>query len=352
MARSLINTIQRLAAAGTLSVCALSTASAGLFCDWCVEPMRPYTSPECQPNWGYHPTVWKQFPESQGQFGSGDYCPECNAGNVNSIPNWNAMNSAGAPVGNGAIIMTAPGQSIPGAGLQIPMATQPAPMAGARTYTAPPQAVPPGSESQTSPYAIPPMNMGPVNAPQLNQATPAATPQSSPGAPVPVEGAVPNGQPPMPLDPAPDNGAGSNPIPQAGFGLPTPVPMSQHSATSRAVNAMRAGFFGRQAPVQNINQPRRPLLNGRLRYGRHGGPSSTYQTPLNSQATPLVVNASGQPVSMPPQQMLMPQPQTQAGQVPVQGVTYSQTVPATQTTVPASGYRKWFRLPSFLSGAK
>ena len=56
---------------------AIPSATAGLFCHWCVEPLRPYCSPACEPTWGVHVASWKQFPEHRIQ---GDYCPTCQTG--------------------------------------------------------------------------------------------------------------------------------------------------------------------------------------------------------------------------------------------------------------------------------
>ena len=80
------------------AVCLLTagSASAGLFCEWFIDPLRPYCSPEHESTWGVHTTSWRQFPMSYSQHGS--YCPQCQAGGtINSGPMQTFSAEATAP---------------------------------------------------------------------------------------------------------------------------------------------------------------------------------------------------------------------------------------------------------------
>ncbi|MEZ6122950.1 MAG: hypothetical protein R3C49_07215 [Planctomycetaceae bacterium] len=79
MITAILRKLQRHAPVAVILAASASGASAGLFCDWRCDPMRPFYSPACEPAWGYHETCWRRFPQMESCNGWGDYCPACQA---------------------------------------------------------------------------------------------------------------------------------------------------------------------------------------------------------------------------------------------------------------------------------
>lgn len=194
MVSNILRKIQQLAAVGAMSLCAASSASAGLFCNLeCCQEARAWYSPACDPTWGYNQTCWRRFPAVAPCSGWGDYCPSCqtNGGVVNAggypgggtqlAPNMQGMTQQ--PVLQGAPTVIQQPVRTYGA----PMQQQPqvfaapayeAPVQGAPQYSAPVQQLQPmqsfDEPMQMNPtYGTPP-NMAPQ--PQDNQPTEGAMP--------------------------------------------------------------------------------------------------------------------------------------------------------------------------------
>lgn len=292
MVRFLINDFRNLALAAAFLLPS-GAATAGLFCEWCVDPLRPYCSPEHDPNWGVHVTSWKQFPAANSQYG--DFCPDCQAGQQMGV---------------------APMQSFPGttstpSAIIIPQQPTAAPMVfqapgvtpGAVYNSNPPQGQP--GPMQPVPLQTAPMPAGPMqNAP--NAASPGALVplpmQTMPPAPSPMQNHLlpqPNNVIQPQLQP------GNHPVPQPNNATSGPIPLpdfpSQTSVQSPTQNHLSS--FAGQRP---------PIFNGALR--QRVAPVPVYRQPAAVNAVPLIQNQS------------VTQPQL----VPVTGVSYSPSVPQQQ----------------------
>jgi hypothetical protein len=346
MIQPLIKRSRKVAATGVLLLCTGTSVSAGLFCNWYVDPIRPYYSPECEPNYGYHPTRWKQFPPMTDSFESGDFCPSCQPGAEVGTEVWNGP---GLPTPVDETMMTEQGQGMHFQNMQIqngqgqifspPMTEQSYPNPGypsgrpdynynSSPMTAPGPVVPQETQQfqQTQPMQMPSMQGQPILQP-------------SAGTPQPMYGNQPFAGQPTTLTPMPDTLPGNsqqfNPVPIPDGNLPSPMempPLPDQTNVQGLGNRHPAGFAGNRVPVQvQLNQPNR-VFNGRLAYGRYGGPIPVYQQPQNGQtaeAQPLVINT------------------TQPQRVPVKGISFSRDVsqPESENGTPTPGYKRWLRMP-------
>ncbi len=145
MVSNILRKIQKLAAVGTLSLCAVGSASAGLFCNMelCQE-QRAYYSPACEQGWGYHPTCWRKFPPVEPCSGWGDYCPSCQTdGGIQPAGGAPMQFQAAPPLLQGAPVVVQPPATTYGAPIQQPQTfTAPsygAPMQGTPMHSQPMQ---------------------------------------------------------------------------------------------------------------------------------------------------------------------------------------------------------------------
>ena len=338
---------RRVSAAGALLFCSASSTSAGLFCNWCVEPMRPYFSPECEPNWGHYVTQWRQFPELSSGSQSGDYCPSCEQYPGDNSQLWTSdpeqLPTQNMYSGNPPQVFAAPsdGGYVPnGADMHYnqPPLKMPAP-SDSYQYQGQPQILqmpPLQSDSMLGNEAF---QMPPVQnaSPPQNMSQQYMTPQNggTPGNPIPMQDGPQPGQRPAQntLNPQPLEPRQFNPTPQPQQSTPGELempPLPDQTGLQRYNNRRQATFSQQQVPVTMQSPGHRRVFNGRLQYGRYGGPIPPYQQPESTQAQPLVMNSHPSP----------------ARGVPVQGISFSKEVPEHQPGTPLEpAYKKWLKLP-------
>lgn len=306
MVQFFIRNFSRFAYAGTAFALSLSPVNAGLFCEWCVEPMRPYYSPACEPNWGVHVTSWKQFPMTHTQ--NGDYCPQCEAGGaVNSYPMETMQGTPVMPQGPQAIVLPQQSGAVP------PAVFSPPSTDGAVMYEASPGY--PGNQS----LGVPSTSM-PLQIPQGN----AGGQPTSPGAPVPMPmQSMPPAPTPMDnqLQPMPANPGELAPQPDNGVPGPMPLPDFPGQAVRPQPGVNR---------FSNYSNPQLAVRPGSFR--QRVAPVPAYQQPAAVTAAPLIQNHS-----------------SALTRVPVQGVSFTETLPANAQAAPQAEVEKksfWKKLPS------
>ncbi|MCA9085442.1 MAG: hypothetical protein KDA81_15375 [Planctomycetaceae bacterium] len=261
MARMISELFRKMSVAG--AACFLmGHASAGVFYDDYHEPPRAWTTPACEPAWGYHQTCWRRFPPVE-PCPEGSYCPDgtCNTCNQQSdmgpIPNGSYLSSPSAPY-------AVPYQGgMPATG-----------GLSSRYQIAPESVVPQQPEPQVLPHSQPPLtnhshfgmpapgNSNPSQpmGPSSNQPMP--SPPPLPGSPIPMQNGPHGGVPGGPT------GTSVNPIPA------TPVPSLPPTLSLPPTSFMPQGGSGTAMPSS----------------GRYGSVPVTVQSAPPASPAPPVTN--------------------------------------------------------------
>ena len=130
------------------------------------------------------------------------------------------------------------------------------------------------------------------------------------------------------------------PLPETNQNIPMQEmpPLPGQTSLPAYGNGRLAMFNGNGTPTQIQSASSRRVFNGRLKYGRHGGPIPEYQQPQNIQAQPRYIQA--QPLIM---------NSNQPAQNSIRGISFSNDASTSGTTVPDTApvpaYRRWLKMP-------